>query len=66
MSTDGPIDDDLRIVSKQTLVLAYQSLLWMIRSMEWANKQTGLDSGLSPELFKATRARDALRKVLDG
>jgi hypothetical protein len=66
MSTGGPIDDDILFVKKKTLVLAYQSLLWMIRSMEWANKQTGLDSGLSPELFKATQARDALRKVLDG
>jgi hypothetical protein len=62
MSTDIPVD--ILVINKRTVVHAYESLVWMIQAMEFTNRQTGLEQGPSPELFKAINTRDKLRKVL--
>jgi hypothetical protein len=51
-------------IDKRVVLRAFESLDWMIRYMEWANEQTGLSQGPSPELQKAIEARDAMREEL--
>jgi hypothetical protein len=43
---------------------AFDALSWMIRYLEWANNQTGLEQGPSPELQKAVETRDKLKSEI--
>lgn len=55
---------ELLTIDKRVILRAFESLDWMIRYMEWANEQTGLSQGPSPELQRAIGARDGLREEL--
>jgi len=53
-------------IDKRVVLRAFESLDWMVRYIEWANEQTGLSPGPSPELQKAIKARDDLREAVCG
>jgi len=47
-------------LDEKTAIDAMISLSWMIRHMEWASEQSGLDTAPSPELKLAIETRDKI------